>query len=459
MHRLPPTVSTGRLVRRLALGMGASAAALALVACQTSGTPATTPQAGAEQPGLPEGVPAYMVKGSPDAKVTMVEWSDYQCPYCSKYASEAGKQIDEEYVKPGKVRIVFRDFPLQSIHPFAEKASEAARCAGELGGSTAYWLMHDRLFATQDDWSAKDDPVSAFKALAVEAKVDAAQFAKCLDSGAQAKAIEDSMTAGSALGLQATPTLMLGDDKTEGAYPFEAFKEKIDVLLGGGTLPTPTVPPTPEYVEVDAPKVEAAIGDAPAQGAADAPITFIEYSDFQCPYCSGFFEASNKTLIDEFVKTGKVRYAFKDFPLAQLHPNAEKAAEAAHCARDQGGDEAFWKMHDALFGQQSTWADLENPADALAKLATDAGLDGGALKACLEAGTHAKTVEDSFNEALNLGISGTPTFVINGWMLPGVLEPAALRDAFGKVERGEPLKTWVEKAAAQATETTAAGTR
>lgn len=135
MQILPPTANTGRLIRRLALGAGVPAVALALAACQTQSAPRATPGSGDVQTGLPEGVPAYMVKGSPDALVTMIEWSDYQCPYCSKYVEEAGKSIDEEYVNAGKVRVAFRDFPLTSIHPSAQKASEAARCAGSSAGA------------------------------------------------------------------------------------------------------------------------------------------------------------------------------------------------------------------------------------------------------------------------------------------------------------------------------------
>jgi len=88
--------------------------------------------------------------GSKDAKVTLVEFTDYQCPYCGKHASSTGKQIKSDYIDTGKIKFVLKDFPLTSIHPNAFKAAEAARCAGEQG---KYWEMHDKLFESQSEWS------------------------------------------------------------------------------------------------------------------------------------------------------------------------------------------------------------------------------------------------------------------------------------------------------------------
>ena len=426
------------------LGVG-----LLAVGC-TPGTPGAGTPGGAEtDPELDAlGIPSYMVKGDPKAAITLFEWSDYQCPYCAKYSAETWPQIATEYVEPGKVRIVFRDFPL-TMHPHAQKASEAARCVGEIGGAEGYWKMHDRLFATQDAWSAKDDAAADFKQLAGEIGVDQARFDKCLDEGEQTAAVQASIEAGGLEGLQATPTFVLKGGRIEGAYPFETFKEKLDIVLAGGELPTPP----PEYVQVDAPKVEFEVGDAPVRGDADAKVTFIEVSDFQCPYCAQFFQQSNEALIGEYVDTGRVRYAFVDLPLAQIHPQAAKAAEAAHCARDQGGDEAFFKMHDALFAGQERWAGSEDAVAMFATLADEAGLDGAALKACVDAGTHTPTVDAAAAKAMAIGLNGTPSFVINNQVTAGVLDPAMLKDAIERAERGDPVQTWMPWEVAVATAT------
>ena len=95
--------------------------------------------------------------------------------------------------------------------------------------------------------------------------------------------------------------------------------------------------------------VRASLADAPALGRPDAPVTLVEFSDYQCPFCGRFFSATLSTLKRDYIDTGKVRYVFRDYPLAQIHPQARKAAEAAHCAGDQG---KYWEMHDRLFRNQ-----------------------------------------------------------------------------------------------------------
>jgi protein-disulfide isomerase len=429
-----------------------------------AGPAAVTPSAeGQGTPGTVEAIPAFMVKGDPDAPVTFYEWSDYQCPYCSRYATATGPEIDRNYVDNGKMKVVFRDFPLTSMHPNAQKASEAARCVGVQKGSEGYWGMHDALFAKQDEWADSADAAPAFKTMAGELKVDQAKFDACLDNGEQKAAVEADMQAGMAQGIQVTPSFIANGNKIEGALPFESdanvegFKPKLDIIVAGGNLPTPTVEPTVEQVEVDAPRVEVAIGDAPASGDADAPVTLIEYSDYECPYCGMFFTQSGKTLQDEYVAKGRVRHVFMDFPLSSIHPQAEIAARAAHCAGDQGAD-AYWTMHDALFARQSEWTGKEDVSTVFATLAGEAGLDGAALKACVDSGKHADTVQAGFDQALALGMNGTPTFIVNGQILVGVLDATTLADVVGRAERGESLKTWVPKPAAEATETAAAAT-
>ena len=99
--------------------------------------------------------------------------------------------------------------------------------------------------------------------------------------------------------------------------------------------------------------VRTSVADAPSLGRADAPVTLVEFSDFQCPFCGRFFATTLPALKKDYIDTGKLRYVFRDFPLDQLHPNARKAAEAAHCAGEQG---KYWEMHDVLFQNQRALA-------------------------------------------------------------------------------------------------------
>ena len=154
------------------------------------------------------------------------------------------------------------------------------------------------------------------------------------------------------------------------------------------------------------PRVEnAAVG--PSKGPQNAPVTVIAFSDFQCPYCAKAREA-----VDQVVKAygDKVRVVFRDYPLP-MHPMAAKAAEAGQCAAAQG---KFWELHDYLFAHQDKLA----PAD-LKAAARQVGLDGGKFDGCLDGGQMAKTVEESVAAGKDAVVEGTPSFFVNGQLMPG----------------------------------------
>ncbi|MEK6809899.1 MAG: thioredoxin domain-containing protein [Nanoarchaeota archaeon] len=162
------------------------------------------------------------VKGDEDAPVTIVEWSDYECPFCERFYSETEKLINEQYVKTGKVKFVYRDFPL-SFHANAQKAAEAAECAGE---QEKYWEMHDKIFE-----SGVQGGVTGFKQYAKELGLNSAKFDTCLDSGAMAKEIQQDMADGAAVGIQGTPGFIVNGKLVSGAQPFAVFKQVIDAEL------------------------------------------------------------------------------------------------------------------------------------------------------------------------------------------------------------------------------------
>jgi predicted DsbA family dithiol-disulfide isomerase len=154
------------------------------------------------------------------------------------------------------------------------------------------------------------------------------------------------------------------------------------------------------------PKVEvAAVG--PAKGPASAPITIVEFSDFECPFCVRA-EQTVKDLLDAY--PGKIRVVYRDFPLPN-HKQAPKAAEAAHCADDQG---KYWEMHGKLFAGEGKLALTD-----LKGYAREIGLDGGRFDRCLESGEKAKVVESHRKAGEEAGVSGTPAFFINGRLLSG----------------------------------------
>jgi protein-disulfide isomerase len=173
----------------------------------------------------------------PDARVTLVEFTDYQCPFCARHQRDTVPRPQEAYIKTGKLKYVVRNFPLESIHPAALKAAEAAHCASE-GGK--YWEMHERLFVNPRALGP-DDLVLHAQALGLDSQA----FTRCLESGKYATRVRQAQAEGERAGVRGTPVFFLGltEPNAEkitavttirGAHPFARFEEAIEKLL---TLP------------------------------------------------------------------------------------------------------------------------------------------------------------------------------------------------------------------------------
>ena len=173
-------------------------------------------------------------RGNPEALLTLIEFSDYQCPFCARHARDTFAEIDKTYVSTGKIRYVFRNFPIESIHPQAFRAQEAAACAEEQG---KFWEMHARLFDNQKALGAEDLPKHA-QAIGLEMS----QFQTCFDSRRLSARIRQDISEGRSLGVSGTPMFFIGmtqpkDGKVKalrmlrGAQDFEAFRSAIESLL------------------------------------------------------------------------------------------------------------------------------------------------------------------------------------------------------------------------------------
>ncbi len=145
-------------------------------------------------------------------------------------------------------------------------------------------------------------------------------------------------------------------------------------------------------------------------GNPDAPVTIIEYSDFQCPFCGRFFQQTLPLIKENYIKTGKAKLEYKHFPLS-FHQYAQKAAEAAECAGEQG---KFWEMHDKIFENQQAL-----DTESLKSYARDIGLNGDQFDSCLDSGKYASKVQQDFNDGREAGVSGTPTLFVNGQKIVG----------------------------------------
>lgn len=165
------------------------------------------------------------VKGRADAPVTIIEFSDFECPYCATFYSQTLSQIEKEYIKTGKVKLVYRDFPL-SFHQNAQKAAEAVECADE---QDKFWEYHDLLFENQNEWN--NIGISKFKEYARELGLNIGEFNQCLDSGEMASEVKKDFQDGQSYGVTGTPAFFVNGELLSGAQPFSAFKEKIDKFL------------------------------------------------------------------------------------------------------------------------------------------------------------------------------------------------------------------------------------
>jgi protein-disulfide isomerase len=190
--------------------------------------------------------------------------------------------------------------------------------------------------------------------------------------------------------------------------------------LGYTVLRGKAAPPAPEPVPLEEAQATLAGGHelGMAKGDPNAPLVVQEFADYQCPACAQFSALTARALHERYVNTGRVYWIFFDFPIPQIHPNAVPAAEAARCAGDQGN---YWGMHDILFARQPEWAKEGNPLGRFVEYARALGLDGEALRRCVQAGTHRQTVLQSRERGLRLGVDATPTFFIGSQRTAGAV--------------------------------------
>jgi protein-disulfide isomerase len=203
---------------------------------------------------------------------------------------------------------------------------------------------------------------------------------------------------------------------------------QIRQLLEKQQAAKPAGPPEPVRAKLN-------LEGAEMLGSKSAPITVVEFTDYQCPFCQRFHLATFNELKKNFIDTGKVRFYSRDLPLDSIHPNAMRAAQAARCAGDQG---QFWKLRD-IMGAHPDKLDM----DSLVESAGSLKLDTAAFRSCVESGKYKEAVQVSALEALRYGIAGTPSFVVGkstpegveGEVMEGALPLSEFARAFAKLEK------------------------
>ncbi len=324
--------------------------------------------------------------------------------------------LDEAYIKDGKVQIVYKEYPVVG-GDVAYLGSLAGQCAGD---QDQFWPMHDWLFNNISTWRANDAP-DQLKIAAADLGLDTEAFNACLDEQTLRDLIVEDYREGQVYGIRGTPNFAINGHLVQGLLPFEGMAVIIDALLEEaetGALPEGVQTATPSPTPMPTPTPDTNFDEEPAatRGAEDAPVTIVEFSDYQCPFCQRHFVQTMPQLVENYIDTGKVRYTFKDFPLTSIHPEAVAASLAAECAGEQ---DAYWEMHDKLFNEQGRWSGQANSIESYSAFAEEISLDTVAFDQCMEEERYAENISQNFQEGVDAGVTGTPAFFINGQFISG----------------------------------------
>lgn len=415
-----------------------------LGACRTDGTltPPPASESRAEDaddlPGFgdgsdsEEGIDRFYVKvgdapfrGPADAEVTVVMFSDFECPFCLQ-GHETLESLRRLY--PKQVRTVYKAFPLGN-HPHALLAAMAARTAQAHG---RFWDFHDLLFSQRGI-----DPPTIF-GYAKKVGLDLETLDKELGELKWAPEVRRDIRQARQLGVHSTPTFFVNGVHVSGAKPIEDFTTLVDAELRR----------TKQWLDAGVPRKDiyekaiadgyrkvvyeqrrgldpdavfvVPLGDSPSKGPANAPITIVAFGDFECPFCARGAETMERL---EKAYPGQLRFVYKHSPMP-MHSHAFIAARASMIAHLQG---KFWPYHDKLYALRSDF-DL----DDLKRIADEVGLDKKKFAKALDGHELDPAIEADLGLAMALGVSGTPAYFVNGRPVEGAVPELEFRMMFAE---------------------------
>ena len=341
-------------------------------------------------------------QGPEYAQVTMVLFEEFQCPFCKKLqptiAALRAKYGD-------KLRVYFKHNPLP-FHAQAMNAAEAAEAARTQG---KFWQLHDLLFAGQDTLDPK-----MIRGQAEKIGLDLAAYDNALASHGAAARIQADVEQAAALGARGTPNIFINGRRLVGAKELPVLEAlvdeelaKADAQVAAGTkladLYDKQIAEGKLLDSLDSKTVTIDTKGAPSRGPDAGAIEIVTFQDLQCPF-SARLDPHIRAIEKEF--EGRVRVQWIDFPLSDIHPNAQLAAEAGKEAAAQG---RFWEFHEVVMADQE-----KLDADGLVARGKKAGLDAGKLKAALKSHKWQATVQADRKKGDDLGVKGTPTVYLNG---------------------------------------------
>jgi len=360
------------------------------------------------------------VLGPANALATVVIFSDFQCPFCAR-VEETLQRLRREY--PNDVRLVWKDNPLP-FHDKATLAAEAAREAFAQGGNEKFWRYHDLLFQNQQNLDRAD-----LERYAQQVGLNMDRFRRALDNHTHTAAIDRDKQLASTLNAQGTPNFFINGTNIVGAQPYERFKSLVDSVLARARTITPRnevyrrmvadpvaspdapqQPQQPQRQEDPNAVYNVPVGNSPQLGPANALVTLVLFSDFQCPFCARV-EGTLRNLRTRY--GNDLRIVWKNEPLP-FHDRARPAANAAMEAYAQGGNAKFWQMHDILMEHQQNLSDAD-----LERYAQQVGLNMDRFRRAMQTNAHAAAIDADHALAQRVDANGTPHMFINGRRLVG----------------------------------------
>lgn len=375
------------------------------------------------------------VRGPEDAAVTVVAFSDFECPYCQRGHSTL-LELEQQY--RGKIRIAYKAFPLD-FHPHAMIAALAVRTAHEYG---KFWEFHDRLLSQQGlDFQR-------IQQYAVEVGLDLDVLARDIQALKYGPSVRRDMRQAYRLGVRGTPAYYINGRRVSGAKPKEFLQQMIDEELqlaakwrdkgiAGKDLYAYAIAEGYREVEYEgaARKLRpdriynVPVGTSPQRGPKTAPVTIITFGDFECPFCA----RGNDTLERMRSRYGEqLRVVYRNYPLP-FHSHAFLAARGSMYAQSEG---KFWEFHDALYELRA-----EFDEDALVEVAKKVGLKAKPFRQALHSDQFDAKILGDQNLARKVGVSGTPAYFVNGRVINGAAPPLEFRLAIEEeLQRAEAAR-------------------
>ncbi len=365
------------------------------------------------------------VWGPPDALVTIVEFGDLDCPHTRRLFGVI-RRLKARF--GDDLRVAWHHRPIPS-HPHARAAAAVAAALHDDSGDAAFWSLTEQLATSREDSS--DARLSAW---VTAAGGDGSKVATWAHDPAASQVVDADLDLAGRFNVRATPTLFVDGIRVEGYQSFAALAGVVrrEIARARSSLASGVAKHALYATRVhdnlaeegnDAPSRSCPpVGSSPVRGPSDALVTIVEFSDLECPFCRRVQPTLDSVLAHH---PTDVRLVWKNYPLS-AHKQARPAASFAMEAYARGGAPAFWRVQQLLFGAPS----LDEPS--LSLIAKSAGLDETALLQAARENTHAREIDADVKLGEKLGVTGTPTFFIDGRLLSGAQPLAEFETVVGE---------------------------